>query len=62
MGEICVNEINGELLIKFSFRLWIKIKNELNTKLSDGGSGYIRLPDGTMIQSGFFNGPLITTD
>lgn len=33
-----------------------------NTKLSDGGSGYVRLPDGTMIQSGFFNGTLTTND
>lgn len=31
-----------------------------NTKLSDGGSGYVRLPDGTMIQYGFFASTLLT--
>ena len=34
--------------------------NELNTKISDGGEGYVRLPDGTMIQHGFFAGSLVT--
>lgn len=33
---------------------------ELNTKISDGGEGYVRLPDGTMIQHGFFSGNLTT--
>lgn len=31
-----------------------------NTKISDGGEGYVRLPDGTMIQHGFFAGSLVT--
>lgn len=34
--------------------------NQQNTKISDGGEGYVRLPDGTMIQHGFFAGSLVT--
>ena len=33
---------------------------ELNTKISDGDAGYVRLPDGTMIQYGYFSGSLVT--
>ena len=34
--------------------------DQLNTKISDGGSGYVKLPDGTMIQYGFFASTLLT--
>ena len=34
--------------------------DKLNTKISDGDAGYVRLPDGTMIQYGYFSGSLVT--